>query len=256
MLSKFFFLVSESLKGLFRAKVPALISSITISISLIILSVAIFAYYNFIGLTKSIKSEFAIEVFFDQNIALNEATELYNKILLIDGIEQGYFIDKKEASAIFKKHFNENIEDILGENPLPMGANYIISMSYRSYDSIKEIIFQINRFKGVEDVLFQKDTIIKINRIIELTLSAGFLIGVFILFISIILVSNTIRLIIYSKKDTIEILKLLGATDIFIKFPFILEGIIQGLIGSIISIVSLFILNSLQMYFIESIINL
>ena len=67
MFSKFFFLISESFRGLYRTKVPALISCITISISLIILSIAIFAYYNFIGLTKSIKSEFAIETFFEQD---------------------------------------------------------------------------------------------------------------------------------------------------------------------------------------------
>ena len=136
-----------------------------------------------------------------------------------------------------------------------MGANYIISTNYRSYDDVKQIILQIQRLNGVEDVMFQKDTIKKINKIIEIVLSIGFLIGIFILFISVILVSNTITLIVYSKQTTIEILQLLGATNSFIKFPFILEGIIQGLLGSLFSISFLFILNLLQVYFVESIIN-
>ena len=132
MVAKFFFLISESFRGLFRAKVPAMISCITISISLIIISIAIFSYVNFIGLTKDIKSEFAIEAFFDQDITNRDAMELYNKVLLIDGIEQGEFIDKNKAAKIFKKYFNEDIEEMVGENPLPMGmtTNRVAQQSY------------------------------------------------------------------------------------------------------------------------------
>ena len=255
MISKIVFLISESFRGLYRSKLPALISSITIAISLVILSIAIFSYHNFIGLTKNVKSEFAIEVFFDGDLSIDGATDLYNRILLIEGIEQGEFIDKDRASQIFKKYFDENIEEMIGENPLPMGANYIVSTDFRSYDQIKGIIIKIKRLNGVEDVLFQKDTIKKINKIMEIVLSISFIIGVFILCISVVLVSNTITLIIYSKKRTIEILQLLGATKSFIKFPFIIEGILQGTFGAILSILFLAILNSFQIYFMESIIS-
>ena len=253
MFSKIFFLFSESFRGLYRTKLPALISSITIAISLIILSAAIFSYYNFIGLTKNIKSEFAIETFFDQDISIEDATNLYNKILLIEGIEQGEFIDKDKAASIFKKYFNENIENMIGENPLPMGANYIVSTNARTNAQVKDIVIRIKRLNGVEDVLFQGETIKKINKIVEITLSISFIIGFFILGISIILVSNTITLIVYSRRRTIEILQLLGATSSFIKFPFFVEGILQGFFGSIMSILFLVVLNSFQIYFMESI---
>ena len=206
MISKVLFLISESFRGLYRTKLPALISSIT----------------------KNIKSEFAIETFFEENISTEEAIDLYNKILLIEGIEQGEFIDKERASKIFKKYFGENIENMIGENPLPMGANYILSTNFRTYDDMKRVIVEIKRLDGVEDVLSQKETIKKINKLIEIILSISFVIGVFILFISVILISNTITLIIYSRKRTIEILQLLGATNSFIKFPFFIEGIFQG----------------------------
>ncbi len=253
MISKIFFLISESFRGLYRSKLPALISSITIAISLIILSIAIFSYYNFIGLTKSVKSEFAIETFFYEDLSIEDATDLYNKILLIEGVEQGEFIDKDRASQIFKKYFDENIEQMVGENPLPMGANYIVSTDFRTYEQIKEIVFKIKRLDGVEDVLFQKDTIKKINKVMEIILSISFIVGIFILCISVVLVSNTITLIIYSKRHTIEILQLLGATNSFIKFPFIIEGLLQGVFGSLLSILFLAILNSFQIYFMESI---
>ena len=185
MFSKLLFLISESFRSLYRAKIPALISCITIAISLVILSIAIFTYYNFIGLSKSIKSEFAIETFFNQDISVEDATDLYNKILLIEGIEQGEFIDKDKASEIFREYFNEDIEDMIGENPLPMGANYIVSTNFRTYEDVKQIVLQIKRLDGIEDILFQKETIKKINKIIEIILSISFIIGIFILFVSI-----------------------------------------------------------------------
>ena len=79
-MTKFIFLLSESFRGLYRAKIPTIISSITIAISLMILSIAIFSYYNFIGFGKNIKSEFTMKVFFNQDISIKDANDLYTNI--------------------------------------------------------------------------------------------------------------------------------------------------------------------------------
>ena len=254
-MTKFIFLLSESFRGLYRAKIPTIISSITIAISLMILSIAIFSYYNFIGFGKNIKSEFTMKVFFNQDISIEDANDLYTKIFFIDGIDQGEFIDKEKASSIFTKYFNEDVEDMVGENPLPMGANYTILEDFRNLRQAKIIQAEIEKNHGIDEVIFERETIEKINNIIEIILSIGFFIGIFILWISVILVSNTITLIIYSKQKTIEILKLLGATNSFIRFPFIMEGIFQGILGSILSIIILYFLNSFQIYFLDSLVN-
>ena len=254
-MTKFIFLLSESFRGLYRAKIPTIISSITIAISLMILSIAIFSYYNFIGFGKNIKSEFTMKVFFNQDISIKDAHDLYTNIFFIDGIDQGEFINKEKASSIFAKYFNEDVEDMVGENPLPMGANYTILEDFRNLRQAKIIQAEIEKNHGIDEVIFERETIEKINNIIEIILSIGFFIGIFILWISVILVSNTITLIIYSKQKTIEILKLLGATNSFIRFPFIMEGVFQGILGSILSIIILYFLNSFQIYFLDSLIN-
>ena len=220
-----------------------------------ILSIAAFSYYNFIGFGKNIKSEFAMKVFFNQDISIGDARDLYTKIFFIDGIDQGEFIDKEKASIIFTKYFNEDVEDMVGENPLPMGANYTILEDFRNLRQAKIIQGEIEKHDDIDEVIFERDTIEKINNIIEIILSIGFFIGIFILWISVILVSNTITLIIYSKQKTIEILKLLGASNSFIRFPFIMEGIFQGILGSTLSIVILYFLNSFQIYFLDSLMN-
>ena len=171
MFSKFIFLVSESFRGLYRTKVPAVISSITIAISLVILSVAIVAYYNFIAFSKNIKAEFEISTFFEQDISLEEANELYFQIFFIDGIEQGEFIDKQKAAEIYKELFNKNVEEEVGENPLPYSANYKISENFRDLENTKLIESKIKKINGVEGVEFSRATIKKINDIIEIILS-------------------------------------------------------------------------------------
>ena len=124
LINKFIYLLLEGVKSLYRSILPSLVSSITISISLVILSISYFLYINLYNYTAEFKNEYKIEVFFTNSINLNEGLDTFNKILLIDGIEEGVFIDKESAAAIFKKEFNENVENIIGENPLPMGAIY------------------------------------------------------------------------------------------------------------------------------------
>ena len=131
MINKLIFLLSESLRALLRTKLPAAISSITIGISLVIFSLAYFTYENLLGYSHQFKSRYRIEVFFYNDLDLDKGRDLFNTILIMDGIEQGEFIDKERASKLFTSFFNENIEDIIGENPLPMGGRFDISKDYR-----------------------------------------------------------------------------------------------------------------------------
>ena len=128
MITKLLFLLSESFRALFRAKLPAAISSITIAIALVIFSLAYFSYVNLLGYSYKFKSKYRIEVFFHNDLATDDARELFNTILISDGIEQGEFIDKEKASRIFKKYFDKNIESMLdgAASILAVGLNYYV----------------------------------------------------------------------------------------------------------------------------------
>ena len=255
MISKLNFLLIESVRALFRARIPAIISSITISITLIVFSSAYFFYENMVGFTNKFTAKYNIEVFFESDLPKKQSLELFNAILLIDGIEQGEFIDKERAAILFKQYFKDDIQNIIGNNPLPMGGNFNISTVYRSSKSMSKITRSIRLMDGVDEAAFQHDVVSRVDQIIDNLLGFSILLGIGILFISIILVSNTIRLIIHAKQYSIETLHLLGATNSFIRFPFIMEGFYQGLIGAIISILTLTFLYSLQSYLIESLVR-
>ena len=117
------------------------------------------------------------------------------------------------------------------------------------------IVNKIQKFNGVDQVTYRSGLISRLDKIIDNSFNILLIIGLGIFLLSIILVSNTIRLIIHSRRDTIETLKLLGATRFFIQLPFLIEGILQGLIGSIISLSILWVIYSLAQYIFVPIFN-
>ena len=246
--NKIIYLFIESFKSIIRAIVPSIVSSLTIAVSLSILSISYYFYDNLRNYTSEFKDEYKIEVFFLADSSINEAIETYNKILLIDGIKEGAFIDKETAAKFFKEEFNEDIEKIIGMNPLPMGAIYGISDEYRDYEKMSIIVEGINRIPNVDDALFSQEAIIKLDKVIRNILSISFILGIFIVLIAVFFVSNTILLIIHSKKDEINTMKLLGATNLFIKTPYIIKGFCLGLLGSVISLILLICMYKFSIY--------
>ena len=256
MITKLIFLLTESFRALFRAKLPAAISSITIAITLVIFSLAYFTYVNLLGYSYKFKSKYRIEVFFQSDLNTNEARDLFNTILISDGIEQGEFINKEKSADLFKLYFHEDIIDIIGENPLPMGGRYDINVDYRNSEQMSSMVRDIRRLSGVDVASFQHGVISRVDSIVENILWVSMVLGMIIFIISLILISNTIRLIIHARQEAIETMHLLGATNSFIRFPFVAEGIIQGLIGAGFSLLILYLLRSLQSYLLEPLVRL
>ncbi|MBL7022652.1 MAG: hypothetical protein ISR90_01155 [Candidatus Marinimicrobia bacterium] len=241
-------MIYESVRGLFRAKIPALISSATITITLVIFSISYFSYINLVGFSYDFKKQYQIDVFFDTDLDRSESLNVFNSILLIDGIEQGSFVDKDDASRIFESYFTEDVEQIIGYNPLPMGGKFELSIEQRNPNGLRTIVNEIRLIPKVEQATYQSGMIARVDKIIENVLGSSVIAGIIIFLVSVILVSNTIRLIIHSKEDNIATLHLLGASNIFIKIPFLLEGVYQGLIGAGFSIGILWLLKALLDY--------
>ena len=256
MITKLLFLLSESFRALFRAELPAAISSITIGIALVIFSLAYFTYVNLLGYSYKFKSKYRIEVFFQSDLNADKARDLFNTILISDGIEQGEFINKEKAAELFKSYFHEDINEIIGENPLPMGGRYDIAVDYRNSTQMRSMVLDIRRLEGVDVASFPQGVISRVDSIVENILGVSMAMGISIFIIAVILVSNTIRLIIHARQEAIETMHLLGATNSFIRFPFVVEGIIQGIIGAGFSLLILYLLRSLQSYLLEPLVNL
>ena len=251
IMNKIIYLLSESFRSISRSILPSIISSLTIAASLVVLSVSYFLYNNVKIFTAELKDEYKIEVFFDNNLNLDEAIDTFNDILLIDGIEEGTFIDKENAAAIFREEFDEDVINIIGSNPLPFSATYGVTEAYKSFSSINEIVKKINQLPNIDEAVFPSGLINKFDKISRNILSFSFLLGLFIMFISLFFISNTIMLIVYSKKNEIKTMELLGASRIFIKTPYLFEGALLGLLGGCLSVVIIFWLYKVFIYIID-----
>ena len=239
MINKAIFLLKESFVLIIRTKVPSIVSSLAISVGILVLTIAYCLFMTFEDLTLNYKDRYTIEVYFDENIKKNQAIEEFNQILLLDGIEEGFFISKNEAARIFKREFDEDILNVLGFNPLPYSASYTISDNYRNQQSIEELIDSIKVFKLIDEVSYAQDFIIKFEAFINNLMTFIFIVIIFILIVIVFFVSNTILLAIYSQKNDIDIYKLLGASNLFVKIPYMIEGMIFGFLGGIISTIML-----------------
>tara|TARA_Y100001970_G_scaffold283316_1_gene398132 strand:- start:132 stop:1001 length:870 start_codon:yes stop_codon:yes gene_type:complete len=256
MISRMKYLFLESFRTFFKMIALNIISSVTIAIALVVFSFLYILYNNVLFYTYKIKSNYEINVFFHADVTYEESLDIYNQILILDGVEEGSFIDKNKSAAIYQKYFDENIMKLYNENPLPYSANYKITPSFQGLEKIQSLASKINSYQQVESCLYPDKMLSKLDSLINNVFGIGFILFIVTIAVVITLVSNTIRLIIHSKNSTIETLHLLGATNWFIKTPLILEGVLQGFLGSVLSIIFLYFTYSFLGYFLDSMIKI
>lgn len=235
MIATFFYLIGESLKGIWRTRTQSFASILMIMLSISLLISGFFAFINFNRYSEDLKTAYQIEVFFEVTSDSIECRDSFNRIYSMPFIKEGSYISKKDAAKIFTNQFGQNIHQIFGSNPLPCSGKFDVIESYRNNNGLNEIKNKISILPNVEDVHYPSNFIIKFDNLSS-DLFAGFTIsGIIFLIISLFIVSNTIRLVIFARKSQIDLLVLLGASNFFIRLPLILEGIIQGLTGGLLA---------------------
>ena len=235
MIDRFLYLVSEGIRSLWRTKTTALatISAIGIAASFVVFSAVVGE--NISGIIQIARGQYEFQVFFLEDVDNIQAAELVDQIGAIERIKSASLITKEEAADIFQREFGENIFDLLEENPLPPGSVLKLQQPKDGRIDVNPIIKQIELVEGVDEVRYQGRLISLIERYYEGFFAAVTALAATILFGTVVLISNTIRLSIYARRDFIRILKLVGATDRFVRFPFMIEGILEGFFGSLVA---------------------
>jgi cell division transport system permease protein len=192
-------------------------------------------------LESRIKERIEMEVYLKDNVGEDEQNIIKTKILQKPGVKTVTFKSKEKALEEMKRIFPPNILKDLESNPLP--SSFVIKLKEKEQTSthIELLAGQIKNIPGVEDVEYGGTYLKKLENIVKTFFWVDFFFGVFIAFSIILLVSNTIRLIISSRAESIETFKLLGAGKKLISAPFRLEGMIHGFLSGILSLIFLFI---------------
>lgn len=236
------YILKEGYSGFQRAKLAAVASVITISISLLLVGIFLIVSLNTSRIISLIEEKVEIEAFIHEPITKNQIDEIKKSILAISGVDSIQFISKEEAAQIFKQDFGEDIYSVLDFNPLPPSFKITLADQYKKTELASQVVEAIKSIKGVEEVAYRKELIDFLEKRTLLLNIIGLVVGIILGVSAIFLVANTIRLAIYSKRKIIQTMKLVGATKWFIRMPFLLEGIFQGILGGIFSAIFLWVI--------------
>ena len=231
----FLYTIKEGFSGFKRARLSSVITIFTMTISLLLLGLFAIIYRNTNQIIQSFRDKVEMETFLSVEIDSSETERIRQDLLKIPGVSNAAYISKVEAAKIFKKEFGEDINAVLDFNPLPASFKLRLTSEYKNSDSAKVVYEALAKVSGVDDVVYRKALLEILDRRVKVFIGASAAIGAMLLIATIFLISNTIRLTIYTKRKMINTMKLVGATRRFIRMPFLIEGMLHGVVGGLLS---------------------
>ncbi len=240
-MSKVIYLFREGIRNLWRHKLTAFTAIGSVFFSLLIIGTFIIIQQNSYQLIDYVRSKYKIEVFFEDNVTNEDAQLIVDQIKELDGVQSITIITKEDALKIYQEQFDENLIDIFGYNPLPSSAVINIEKHGNTEVDVEPLITNLEKIPNVDEVVYEGTLIRRVEYFYKTIIKIISYIAIGLLIITIIVISNTVKLSVYAKQDLIQNLKSIGATKLFIKTPFIIEGILDGIIGAILAIIVLFI---------------
>lgn len=249
-MSKLLFLLHEGIRNIWRHKLTAITAIGSVFLALLIIGIFVVINQNSHQLIDYVRSKYKIEIFFEDQITNEEAQAIVEQIKVLDNIKSINLITKEDALRIYQEQFDENLAEILGYNPLPTSAVLNIDHEVNDKVNIEPIILELEKLPNIEDIVYEGTLIRRIEYFYNTAVRIISYIAIILLIITIIIISNTVKLSVYAKQDLIQNLKSIGATKRFMRTPFIIEGLLEGLLGAAfaIGVIYLFV-NSAQNYF-------
>lgn len=234
IISSFLYSLKQGLKGIFANKTMSAISMISVSSALIILGVVISIVLNINQFIESTKDEInEIRVSISDNLDDSKVKSIEENLKKIEGIKNIKYKSKEDAFYEMKKSWGED-SNLLEGVKNPLNDYYIVIVD--DANDINSISDKISKIEGIDGIEYYQDIINNFLNISNTVKRFGSILIICLLIVCLVIISNTIKGRVYSKKEEIQILKYVGASNIFIISPFIVEGFIIGAIGSLFAI--------------------
>ncbi len=231
--------IRDSFKSVFRNFSLSLASIACIIITLIVVSIAMILSFNVNNFTKAVEKDMTIVAFLNRDVTLDQIEAIKDEINIINYIESFAFEDKMTIAEEMMTE-SPDFESILGkyeqreDNPL-LDA---FKIKVTDINQIEEVANNISKIDGVYNVKYGEGMVEQLVSVFDIVKKISYGVVIALIIVTAFLISNTIKITIFSRKREIEIMRLVGASNINIKIPFILEGLFLGLIGSIIPVLA------------------
>jgi cell division transport system permease protein len=238
------FFMKRALQDIRSNRFLHMVTIITIALSILIVSAFGLFFTNVNDIISSWKEGIRIMAYLNRDIEKIQIPELKNQLLAFPEISAIRFISKDNALKRLKKQMKRqaSLFENLKENPLPDVFEIRMNASTRDWEKVEILAAQIEQLPLIEGVEYGQKWLGRAIGIFNLFKFTGTVMCFVFFMASVFIVANTIRLLFYSRHEEFEIMRLVGATDGFIKGPFYIEGMIQGIFGGLIGIAALFII--------------
>lgn len=224
------------------------ITLLTISLSILIVSAFILFFINTNEMMNFWKKGLRIMAYLEPDLTASKRMESMRRIQSMSGVENVHFISKEDALKQLKAQMKRqaSLFDNLIENPLPNAFEIRMSASTQTWEKVEFLAAQIESLDPVTEVEYGQKWLGRFTQIFNLFKLTGYAMSGIFFMAAVFIVANTIRLVIYSRRDEIEIMRLVGAAERFIKIPFYYQGLLQGALGAGIGLAILFVAYSLM----------
>lgn len=234
--------IKEGVKGLRRARLASVITISTITVSLTLFGLFVVVAFHVRHFVEQFRDRVYVEVFIDTSLNDTEIASLRRRFESHPSIESVTFVSKEEALARFEAQFGPEMIDAMGENPLPSSFQFKLKKSRRTGKDLEDFAMYAAQQSGVDEVVYHKRLFQLLNQYGLVLLAVGGVLVMLVFLSTVFLIANTLRLTILAQKEIIHNMKLVGATHGFIRRPYLVQGVLQGLIGGAIASLILLIL--------------
>lgn len=226
--------LSQALKQIGRNKGMSLASVFAITAMMLILGLFFVITVNVNLFTEMVKQNYdQVEIYLTDETTEEQAQQIMDKAKEVPSVKDVQYRSKEDALKIMKKRWGESgyLLDSLGDNPLPNS----VLVTVGDLDSANKVTEAAVKIKGVEDVKYYKETVEKLVKVTNFLQMGALVVMAFLVVVSVVVVSNTIKLTVFARSKEISIMKYVGATNWFIRGPFLAEGILIGIFSSLVS---------------------
>ena len=239
------YLVGESFGMYQRMKGMGIVSTLIMSVALLMLALFTLVTVNLHGLAQSFRSEIEIDVFVKDDVPVEQALALRERLAKLQGVQAAQFISKEDALAEFRAQLGQDSDllDVLEENPLPASMRLQLAETAQQSDRLSLLADYIRELPEVDEVRYGDIWVSKLERYIQVFTYLDVLVGAIVLISAMFVISNTVRLTVMARSRTIEIMRLVGATNGFIRMPFVIESAVQGAVAGGLAMVAVWVVH-------------
>ena len=230
------YFIKETYKSIRRNGFMSFASISTVAVSLLVLGMFLMIFLNTNNLAQYLENQVQISVYMQDSATDKELASVKDKLTKMPGVVKVTQVSKQEALERFRKRLGDQdqlLNSLGKENPFPNSFEVQVDNPER----IKVLTPQIGQLNKVETAKFGQEVVEHLFQLTKILRFGGILLVVFLAMATLFIISNTIRLTVFARRKEVIIMKYVGATDWFIRWPFILEGMTLGLFGAVVAFI-------------------